>query len=92
MDETIEVSLDRLRAIIQTINSDEFSTGDVIREYSSGFFFNKNTLAHYSFNAQFGKLLKRNMSQLGIREIAANVSIKDDLGQETSASVWARNA
>ena len=92
MDETIEVSLDRVRAIIQTISSDEFSTGDVIREYGGGFFSNKNTPAHYSFNAQFGKLLKRNMGPLGIREIAANVPIKDDRGHETRSSVWARNA
>lgn len=92
MDEWIEVSLDRVKAITQAIESEEFSTGDVIREYGGGFFSNKNTPAYYSFNAQFGKLLKRNMTQLGIREVAANVQIKDDRGHETSASVWARNS
>jgi hypothetical protein len=92
MDEAIEVSLDRVRAIIQTISANDFSTGDIIREYGGGFFSNQNTPAYYSFNAQFGKLLKRNMSQLGIREVASNVQTKDDRGNATSTSVWARNA
>ena len=92
MDEVIEVSLDRIKAIIQTLNAEQFSTGDVIREYTGGFFSNKNTPAYYSFNAQFGKLLKRNMDRLGIREISSNVQVKDDHGHDTSASVWARSS
>ena len=92
MDETIEVSLDRVRTVILEIDSPEFSTADVIRGYCGGFFANSGTPAYYSFNAQFGKLLKRNEGQLGIREIVANVRITDDRGQETSSSTWVRNA
>lgn len=91
MDETIEVSLDRVRVIIEAISADEFSTGDVIREYCGGFFSNRNTPAYYSFNAQFGKLLKRNMNRLGISEVGTGVQIKDDRGNETSSSIWVRN-
>lgn len=91
MDESIEVSLNRVREIIQTIGADEFSTADIIREYGGGFFSNQNTPAYYSFNAQFGKLLKRNMSQMGIREVASNVQAKDDRCNATSTSIWARN-
>ncbi len=90
-DDAIEVSLDRVREIIRASSSRAFSTADVIREYGGGFFSNRDTTACYSFNAQFGKLLKRNRRQLGIREVAANVRVTDDRGHETSASVWMQN-
>ena len=90
MDESIEVSLDRIRAIIAGFESDEFSTSDVLREYGGGFFTNTGTPAHYSFNAQFGKLLKRNETALEIEEVRANVSAQDDNGRSTSTSVWRR--
>jgi len=63
-------------------------TSDVIRDYCAGFYSNRGIPASLSFNAQFGKLLKANSAFLGIKEVAANVSIKDDLGHPTSASKW----
>jgi hypothetical protein len=88
--ERIDVSLDRIRSIIDELPVDNFSTGDVIRAYSGVFCSNLNTPAHYSFNAQFGKLLKRNESNLRIRQIAESDAAEDDRGHPTSVSIWRR--
>jgi len=69
VDETIEVSLERIRTIISTLDPLRFSTAEVIRGYCSGYFADLNTPAYYSFNAQFGKLFKRNGSRLGISQV-----------------------
>jgi hypothetical protein len=89
--ETIDVSLERIRAIIDELPDDVFSTGDVIRAYSGVFCSNLNTPAHYSFNAQFGKLLKRKKLDLGITQIAESRPTPDDHGNPTSSSVWKRD-
>ena len=91
MDDEIKISLDRISAIVQMNESVEFSTADVIRGYCGGFFSNTGTPAYYSFNAQFGKILKYNMDRLGIREVATNVRVTDDRGHETSTSTWVRS-
>jgi hypothetical protein len=88
--ERIDVSLDRIRSIIDELPADGFSTGDVIRAYSGVFCSNLNTPVHYSFNAQFGKLLKRNESNLGIKQIAESHPATDDLSHPTSMSIWCR--
>lgn len=41
MDETIGVSLQRIKEIIDAIGSKRFSTVDILREYSGGFFWIK---------------------------------------------------
>ena len=88
MDERIDVSLERVRNCIQKLDRNEFTTADVIRKYSGRFCSNIGTPATYSFNAQFGALLKRNESQLGIVEIASNEAIEDDHGHNTTTSRW----
>lgn len=88
MDEIIHVSLERVRNCIQKLDINEFTTADVIRKYSGRFCSNIGTPATYSFNAQFGALLKRNESQLGILEIASNEAIEDDHGHNTTTSRW----
>jgi hypothetical protein len=85
----IEVNLDRIRSIIATLRP-EFSTGDVIGGYNGVFCSNLNTPAQYSFNAQFGKILKRNNQELGIEEITESHPGKDDRGQPTTMSLWRR--
>lgn len=88
--ERIDVSLDRIRSIIDELPADGFSTGDVIRAYSGVFCSNLNTPAYYSFNAQFGKLLRRNESNLGIKQIAESHPATDDLAHPTRMSIWRR--
>ncbi|MGF1734198.1 hypothetical protein [Photobacterium satsumensis] len=88
MKENIEVSLERIQKIIESYNEKEFMTAEVIRDYSGGFYSNKDTPAYYSFNAQFGKLLKRNELSLRIVEVQSDVRTKDDNGYPTSTSVW----
>ena len=88
MEESIQVSLDRIRSIIATFGSAPFTTADVIRQYSGSFCSNTGTPAYYSFNAQFGKLLKRNENELSIMEIQKDFGIKDDHGHSTSTSIW----
>lgn len=87
MTERIDVSLGRIRSIIDKL-PDGFSTGDVISSYNGVFCSNLNTPAHYSFNAQFGKLLKRNEMNLRISQIAKSDRTKDDHGHPTSSSFW----
>lgn len=91
MTDHIEVSLDRVRSIIATLRP-EFSTGDVIKGYNGAFCSNLNTPVHYSFNAQFGKILKRNNQELGIEEITESHLGKDDHGHPTTMSLWRRLA
>ena len=91
MDEQIEVSLERIKIIINEKMGRIFTTGDILREYSGGFYSNIGTPAVYSFNAQFGKLLKRNESILQIKEYRSNLSIKDDNGNKTTTSEWKLN-
>lgn len=88
MQDFIRVDLQRLQQIIDGYCGGEFYTADIIRAYSGGFYSNRNTPACYSFNAQFGQLLKRNENQLGIMEIESGIRIQDDLGHHTSTSVW----
>jgi hypothetical protein len=88
MDERINVSLERVRDCIQKLGGNEFTTADVIRKYSGRFCSNIGTPATYSFNAQFGALLKRNEAKLGIVEIAGNEPVKDDHGHDTTTSRW----
>lgn len=91
MKEQIEVSLDRIKIIIDEKMSRTFTTADILREYSGGFYSNISTPAVYSFNAQFGKLLKRNESKLQIKETRPKVPIKDDNGNNTKTSKWELN-
>ena len=92
MDEKIDISLKRVRNCIQELNRKEFTTADIIRKYLGRFCSNMGTPATYSFNAQFGKLVKRNESELGITEIARNEAIKDDHGRNTTTSRWKINS
>ena len=88
MDERIEVSLTRIERCIEASGRDEFTTADVIRRYFGRFCSNLETPAAYSFNAQFGKLLKRNETRLRIIEVASNESLEDDHGHPTRTSRW----
>ena len=88
IDEYIGVSLRRIASCIEKLGSDEFTTADVIRKYSGRFCSNLETEVFYSFNAQFGKLLKRNETLLGITEIKSEESIEDDHGHATTTSWW----
>lgn len=92
MDERIDISLERVRDCIEKLDSDEFTTADVIRKYFGRFCSNIGTPAIYSFNAQFGALLKRNESQLGVTEIASDEAVKDDHGHNTTTSRWKINS
>lgn len=90
MEEQIAVSLDRIKIIIEKMDR-PFTTADILREYSGGFHSNIDTPAFYSFNSQFGKLLKRNECKLKIKETRSTVSTKDDNGNKTSTSEWELN-
>jgi hypothetical protein len=88
VEEQIPVSIDRIKTIISEKMSETFTTADILREYSGGFYSNIGTPPFFSFNAQFGKLLKRNESELQIKEVFPEMSIKDDNGHKTSTSKW----
>jgi hypothetical protein len=94
VDEEIKISLDRIENIISGFGEGEFSTVAVVREYCGGFFSNKETPAYYSFNAQFGKLLKRNEERLGIVQVESGASETDDRVPpvKTTTSIWRKNA
>jgi hypothetical protein len=92
MEEQISVSLKRIKSIIdKKITIKTFTTADILREYSGGFYCNVGTPPIFSFNAQFGKILKRNENKLNIKEIRPKVIICDDNGRKTKSSVWKLN-
>lgn len=92
MDEEIRVNLARVKEIIFTFDiGSKFSTADIIEKYSGTFTSNINTPAYYSFNAQFGKLLKRSEKFLEISEVGANQPTKDCHGHDTTTSIWRRD-
>ncbi len=88
MKDSININLERVKSSIESINSSTFSTADVLRYYNGNFNSNKNTPATYSFNAQFGKVLKSNEGNLGIKELISNQNIQDDNGHNTTSSIW----
>ena len=90
----IPVDLDTVKDIIKELfkAKDIIRTSDIIRKYCGSFYSNKEIPASRSFNAQFGKLLKRNDAYLGIHEVRAGVSEKDDLDNPTTTSEWERSA
>jgi hypothetical protein len=88
MDEQLDISRTRIQDVIAEFNGKPFFTADVIRKYSGGFFSNKGVPAIYSLNAQFGQLLQRNHDFFGIRQMADNIGILDDLGHKTTSSKW----
>ncbi len=91
MDDFIRVDLDTVKYIIVRFRERQnlILTSDVIRKYCGGFFSNVGIPAHQSFNAQFGKILKKHSEFLEIKEIAADVPVDDDRGHSTTASKWA---
>ncbi len=88
--DNIPVDLNKMFEIVANELCDTFTTADVLRIYSGGFHSNIGVPATRSFNALFGKILKRHEKFLNIREIRAGVSVKDDDGRQTSASMWKR--
>ncbi|OQA92834.1 MAG: hypothetical protein BWY26_00037 [Elusimicrobia bacterium ADurb.Bin231] len=89
--ESIPVYLERINQILNNFKQKgcaTVTTADIIRQYSGGFFSNRDVSPVFSFNAQFGKLLKRNMRNLGISEARSNVPINDDQGHPTCTSEW----
>ncbi|MHC4371558.1 MAG: hypothetical protein ACYSW8_28415 [Planctomycetota bacterium] len=90
-NDSIRVNLCTVKEIIDRFRQKTASilTSDIIREYSGGFFSNIGIPAHQSFNAQFGKILKKHSVSLDIEEIAKDVPVYDDRGHSTTASRWA---
>ena len=90
MDETIDVSLARVSRCIDKClresRTNTFTTTELIGAYLGHFHSDVGTPPAVSFNAQFGKLLKRNADELGIAEVGADERILDDTGRETSTS------
>jgi hypothetical protein len=91
MEDFIRVDLDRIKEIIDHFRERQNSifTSDVIRKYCGGFFSNVGIPANKSFNAQFGKIIKKHDEFLGVKELSADVPLKDDKGNPTTASKWA---
>jgi len=56
----------------------------LIRKYQGGYFKNTGTSPSQSFNANFGKLLKRNQTELGITELSS----AEPTGGATNSSIW----
>ena len=63
-------------------------TKDIICKYSGGFYLNETVPPVRSINALFGKLLMDHHEELGIRQLWANVPIKDCNGNPTTCSEW----
>lgn len=91
MPESIPVYLERVEKILNEFrrsNNKTVLTSDIIKKYSGGFYLNINTPAAYSFNALFGKVLRRNEKLLSIEVDVLDVPIDDDLGRKTKTARW----
>jgi hypothetical protein len=90
--QNIQINMEVVKGIIDEIsaNHKEFSTIDVIRKYLGNYRNNsiKYVAPKFTFNSQFGKLLKDNMGDLNIEEVEDNVDTKDDDGKKTTTSIW----
>ena len=91
MQDSIPVYLERVIKILNEFRRSgrrTVPTSDILRKYSGGFYANRNIASAYSFNALFGKVLKRHGKDLSIKEVQSNVRITDDLKRQTKASIW----
>lgn len=92
MKENITVDLNEVSNALNRIRArpaSETFTSEVIREYMGGFLSNKGVPVHLSWNAQFGRILSKNAEALGIKELKPDQRVSDDLGRETTSSLWA---
>ena len=91
MAASINVSLERVRETLDRLRTTRpeglATTDEVIAEYMGGFHSNLGVAAQHSWNAQFGKILKAEASNLGIREISSGNTIMPN-GHKTHASLW----
>ena len=91
MKDEIVVDLSVVRNIIDELRSRsvaEAHSSEIIRRYMGGFYSNQNVPAHLSWNAQFGRILKRHSDFLGISEVKADDPVLDDIKHRTSSSLW----
>ena len=83
-------SVNVLRAVIEEIDAEEFTTVDVMRalhgEYRSG----RPGSAQAVYNQSFGRHLSEHNVELNIYEIEAGKPVTDDEGRPTGASLWGR--
>lgn len=90
--QNIKIDMEAVKKIIEEIgaNQKKISTIDVIRKYLGSY--RNNSIEYiallYTFNSQFGRLLKNNMSGLNIKEVESGVDAKDDDGKKTTTSIW----
>ncbi|MDX5630734.1 MULTISPECIES: hypothetical protein [unclassified Brenneria] len=82
----LEDTLDQLRTKVRNEKIDVYTT-DIIDSYMGGVHRNKGVPAGISWNAQFGKYLKRHADELGIRELSSKNPLIID-GGNTRASLW----
>lgn len=77
--------------IVENYALDEvFSTAELIKLNTGKFVSNAGVAPSLSPNARFGKFLSRNESELGIENVAKNVSTRDDNGRSTKTAKWKR--
>ena len=91
MSESISVPLDKVLGALDRLRAKGLSqayTTDVIAEYMGGFHSNLGVPPQYSWNAQFGKVLKANEAGLRIKELSAANPV-EVAGHQTRASLWA---
>ena len=75
-------------AVLRRDGSRVFLTTDAIRLYMGGYFKNARKNPRVSLNAQFGRMLQRRMTELGIELERTGVSVKDDLRRRSKSAVW----
>lgn len=93
MKEHISINMTRLVAVLNELRQDNqnpVATTTVIERYMGGFNQNRGIAPSISWNAQFGKFLMSNSSELGIEQHSANQKIVLN-GSKTTTSFWQLN-
>ena len=83
----IPISIKRVRKCISQLQG-EFTSADILRGYIGHFHRDKGAPAATSFNAQFGKWLRKNKENLGIKWAGRDKHVIDDAGGKTRAVAW----
>jgi len=82
----------RLIGSKKKLTNQQAYTSQIIEEYMGFFYSNVGVPMYRSWNAQFGKILKKHASMLGIKELKKAQRIKDARGHSTQCSLWSLDA
>lgn len=84
----LSINKSKLKNFLGTFDKGTYSTCEIIDKYQGTYYLNKKIPAEYSWNANFGKILKQCMIDTNntiIREVDSHITDKE---HNTTSSIW----